>query len=118
MGRLRGDKGGERPQEADGLPGLPPEWGTIIIPDAPAELDREGAHLRRRFRHEAFRRRWRRRLHLRARPMGRATEDSPGLAVPLLIMAVARLATLASPFARRRPRPPPGPGPPPPVPPP
>jgi hypothetical protein len=99
MGTLRGDNGGERPQEGDGLPGLPPEWGTIIIPDDPAELDREGSPLRRRFRREAFRRRWRRRLHLRDKPMGRAAEESPGLAVPLLIMAVAVIATLASLFA-------------------
>jgi len=99
MGTLRGDNGGERPQEDGGLPGLPPEWGTVIIPDDPAELDREGAQLRRRFRHEAFRRRWRRRFHLRPKPMGRATEDAPGLAVPLLIMAVAVVATLASLFA-------------------
>jgi hypothetical protein len=99
MGTLRGDNGGERPQEDDGLPGLPPEWGTIIIPDDPAELDRDGTQLRRRFRREARHRRWRRRFHLRVKPMGRATEESPGLAVPLLIMAVAVIATLASLFA-------------------
>src|SRR4051812_36262247 len=99
MGTLRGDNGGERPQEGGGVPGLPPEWGTVIIPDDPGALDREGARLRRRFRREAFRRRWRRRFHLRPRPMGRATDDSPGLAVPLLIMAVAIIATLTSLFA-------------------
>jgi hypothetical protein len=99
MGTLRGDNGGERPQEDGGLPGLPPEWGTIIIPDDAGELDREGAHLRRRFRREAFRRRWRQRFHLRPKPMGRATDESPGLAVPLLIMTVAVIATLTSLFA-------------------
>src|SRR5262249_36463713 len=73
MGTLRGDNGGgERPQEGGGLPNLPPEWGTIIIPDDPAELDGEGARIRRVFRREAFRRRWRRRLHLKPQPLRRA----------------------------------------------
>lgn len=99
MGTLRGDNGGERPREDDGLPGLPPEWGTVVIPDDPAALDREGASLRRRFRRAAFRRRWRRRLRLRPKPMVLANDDSPGLAIPLLIMAVAIIATLTSLFA-------------------
>src|SRR5690349_770023 len=100
MGTLRGDNGGgERPQEGGGLPDLPPEWGTVIIPDDPAELDDDGARLRRVFRREAFRRRWRRRLHLKAKPLRRVDEDSPGLAVPLLIMTVAVIATLTSLFA-------------------
>lgn len=100
MGTLRGDNGGgERPQEGGGLPGLPPEWGTVIIPDDPAELDDEGSRLRRVFRREAFRRRWRQRLHLKAKPLRRIDEDSPGLAVPLLIMTVAVIATLTSLFA-------------------
>jgi hypothetical protein len=100
MGTLRGDNGGgERPQEGGGLPDLPPEWGTVIIPDDPAELDDEGARLRRVFRREALRRRWRRRMHLRDKPLRRIDEDSPGLAVPLLIMTVAVIATLTSLFA-------------------
>jgi hypothetical protein len=100
MGTLRGDNGGgERPHEGGGLPDLPPEWGTVIIPDNPAELDDDGARLRRVFRREAFRRRWRRRLHLKDKPLRRVDEDSPGLAVPLLIMTVAVIATLTSLFA-------------------
>lgn len=99
MGTLRGDNGGDRPQEDDGLPGLPPEWGIVIIPDDPGELDREGAVLRRRFRRAAFRSRWRRRLRLRSKPVLVGGEDSPGLAIPLLIMAVAIIATLTSLFA-------------------
>src|SRR5690242_1143058 len=96
----RGDNGGnERPQEGGGLPDLPPEWGTVIIPDDASALDDEGAPIRRNFRREAFRRRWRRRLHLRPKPMGRMDDDSPGLAVPLLIMTVAVIATLTSLFA-------------------
>jgi hypothetical protein len=100
MGTLRGDNGGgERPQDGGGLPDLPPEWGTIIIPDDASALDDEGAAIRRVFRRAAFRRRWRRRLHLKPRPMARADDESPGLAVPLMIMTVAVIATLASLFA-------------------
>jgi len=100
MGTLRGDNGGgERPQEGGGLPDLPPEWGTIIIPDDAGALDDEGSSIRRQFRRAAMRRRWRRRLHLRPEPLGRTTDDSPGLAVPLLIMSIAVIATLVSLFA-------------------
>jgi hypothetical protein len=96
----RGDNGGnERPQEGGGLPDLPPEWGVVIIPDDASALDDEGVTIRRNFRREAFRRRWRHRLHLKPRPMRRLDDDSPGLAVPLLIMTVAVIATLTSLFA-------------------
>lgn len=99
MGTLRGDNGGgERPQDG-GLPDLPPEWGTIIIPDDAAALDAEGASIRRQFRRAAMRSRWRRRLHLPPEPVRRTTDDSPGLVVPLLIMSIAVIATLASLFA-------------------
>ena len=105
MGTLRGDNGGgERPQDGGGLPDLPPEWGTIIIPDDAGALDDEGTSIRRQFRRAAIRRRWRRRLHLRPEPLGRATDDSPGLAVPLLIMSIAVIATLISLFAVAWPR--------------
>jgi len=97
MGTLRGDNGGgERPQDGGGLPDLPPEWGTIIIPDDPGDLDADGTSIRRQFRRATIRRRWRRRLHLRPEPVRRATDDSPGLAVPLLIMSIAVIATLVS----------------------
>jgi hypothetical protein len=101
MGTLRGDNGGnERPPEGGGLPGLPPEWGTVIVPDDPGALDHEGSTIRRSFRREALRRRWRRRFHLGTRPLAwRADDDTPGLAVPLLIMTVAIIATLSSLFA-------------------
>jgi hypothetical protein len=100
MGALRDDNGGgERPQEGGGLPDLPPEWGTIIIPDDAAALDDEGASIRRQFRRAAIRRRWRRRFHLRPEPARRTTDDSPGIAVPLLIMSIAVIATLVSLFA-------------------
>src|SRR5262245_52739962 len=79
MGTLRGDNGGERPQDGHGLPGLPPEWGTVIIPDDASELDTEGATVRRRFRREARQVRWRRRFHLPPPPVRRLDDDSPGL---------------------------------------
>jgi hypothetical protein len=105
MGTLRGDNGGgERPQDGGGLPDLPPEWGTIIIPDDAAALDDEGSSIRRQFRRASFRRRWRHRLHLSPEPIKRAGDDSPGLAVPLLIMSIAVIATLVSLFAVAWPR--------------
>ncbi len=105
MGTLRGDNGGgERPQDGGGLPDLPPEWGTIIIPDDAGALDDEGTSIRRQFRRAKIRRNWRRRLHLRPEPLGRAGDDSPGLAVPLLIMSIAVIATLVSLFAVAWPR--------------
>jgi hypothetical protein len=100
MGTLRGDNGGgERPHDGGGLPDLPPEWGTIIIPDDAGALDDEGALVRKQFRRAVTRRRWRRRLHLKPQPIGRTTDESPGLAVPLLIMTIAVIATLVSLFA-------------------
>jgi hypothetical protein len=109
MGTLRGDNGGERPQDGNGVPDLPPEWGTIVIPDDPAELDDEGAFVRRRFRQQTRKQRWRRRFHLRPQVV-RLDDDAPGLAVPLLIMTIAVMATLTSLFAvawpaQRRPTP-------------
>ena len=47
MGSLRGDNGGGRAPDGGGLPDLPPEWGTIIIPDDAGELSREAAAIRR-----------------------------------------------------------------------
>src|SRR4051794_35247593 len=97
MGALRDDNGGgERPQEGGGLPDLPPEWGTIIIPDDAGALDDEGVAIRRQFRRATIRRRWRRRFHLPPETVRRTTDDSPGLAVPLLIMSIAVIATLVS----------------------
>ena len=104
MGTLRGDNGGgERPQDGGGLPDLPPEWGTIIIPDDAGALDDEGTSIRRQFRRAAS-----------AAPGGAGCtcgrsrsphdDDPPGLAVPLLIMSIAVIATLVSLFAVAWPR--------------
>jgi hypothetical protein len=103
MGTLRGDNGGNRPPDNDGppegVPDLPPEWGVIVIPDDPADLAAEAARVRRAFRRQARQARWRRRLRLPSRPGIRAADDSPALAVPLLIMSIAVIATLTSLFA-------------------
>lgn len=100
MGTLGGSNGDGWPAEGggqpDGLPGLPPEWGTIVIPDDPAELADEAAEVRREMRRQARRRAWRRRLGLPPRP---ADEQSqPSLGLPLLIMSIAVIATLTSLF--------------------
>jgi hypothetical protein len=87
--------GGGQP---DGLPGLPPEWGTIVIPDDPAELATEATKVRRELRRQARRATWRRRFGL---PQKAAGDDSqqPSLGLPLLIMSIAVIATLTSLFA-------------------
>jgi hypothetical protein len=98
MGTLRGDNGGERPPEGGGVPDLPPEWGLIVIPDDAAELDDEAATLRREWRRSARINRWRRRVGLA--PIGSGSHRSgTSLTLPLLIMAIAIVATLISLFA-------------------
>lgn len=97
MGTLRGDNGEDRTPDGGGLPDLPPEWGTIVIPDDAAELAHEAARVRRELRRAARGARWRRRLHLP--PKRVRDEDSPALGLPLMIMAVAIVATMTSLFA-------------------
>jgi hypothetical protein len=112
MGTL-GDNGGSWPPEGGGppddLPEIPPEWGVIVVPDDPAELADEAAQVRRELRRDARSRTWRRRLHLpQPKPRAPGDEDVPTLGVPLLIVSIAVLATLASLFAvawPARPRP-------------
>jgi hypothetical protein len=99
MGTLRGDNGGGRPPDGDGLPDLPPEWGTIIIPDDPAELAHEAGRVRRELRRRARRSRWHRRLRLPPSNRSSGEEQSPALGLPLLIMAIAIVATMTSLFA-------------------
>lgn len=88
------DNGGTHPPEgggsADGLPDLPPEWGTVVVPDDASALAGEAEQVRRELR----RRRRRRRLS-RLAPATRGGEGA-ALGIPLLIMAVAILATLSS----------------------
>lgn len=82
----------------EGLPGLPPDWGLIIVPDDAAELAAEAAALRREMRRQR-----------RHGAPGTGPAKAPlqkllaTLRVPLLIMAVAVLAALASLFVVTRP---------------
>jgi hypothetical protein len=85
------DDGGAHGHE---LPDLPPEWGTIVIPDNAAELDAEADELRRELRRDAWQR-WLRRM-TGLRPGRRA--DATSIGVPLVIMAVAVITTLLSLF--------------------
>jgi hypothetical protein len=62
---------------ADGLPGLPPEWGRVVVPDDASALAAEAAQVRRELRRAA---------------------GLPGyrvLGLPLLVLLVAVLTTLA-----------------------
>ncbi|MBX6358019.1 MAG: hypothetical protein IRZ05_19475 [Micromonosporaceae bacterium] len=101
MSTLGGGNGDGWPPEgggqSDGLPGLPPEWGSVVIPDDPAELADEAAQVRRELRRQARRDAWRRRLRLPARAAGQ--DGQPSLGLPLLIMSIAVIATLTSLFA-------------------
>ncbi|MBX6748210.1 MAG: hypothetical protein IRY85_00825 [Micromonosporaceae bacterium] len=96
MGDLRPGNGGGTPPD-DGaypdLPDLPPEWGTIIIPDDPAELAAEADEVRRELRRQAWRNRLRALVGLGPRRRG-----DPSLGVPLVIMSVAVVTTLLSLF--------------------
>src|SRR5437763_13176165 len=99
MGTLRGDNGGERPPDGGGVPDLPPEWGTIVIPDDASALDQEAALVRKEMRRLSRRNRWRRRFGLPALVHGSVDDDTPALGLPLLIMSIAIIATLTSLFA-------------------
>ena len=112
MGDLRPGNGGGTPPD-DGaypdLPDLPPEWGTIVIPDDPAELAAEADQVRRELRRQA----WRNRLRALV-GLGPRRRSDPSLGVPLAIMAVAVITTLLSLFVvtwdhRRATTPPVGP---------
>ncbi len=98
MGALRDDNGGGLPSDGNGVPDLPPEWGTVVIPDDLTELDDEARPVQREFRRLARRNRWRRRFG-RAPLQTTVADDSPALGLPLLIMAIAIIATLTSLFA-------------------
>ena len=79
----------------DGLPDLPPEWGSIVIPDDPAELADDAALVRHELRWRRRRAVWRRRLGL-VPLSGRAPAV---LRLPLIITAIAIIAALTSLFA-------------------
>jgi hypothetical protein len=99
MGSLRGDNGGGgRAPDGGGLPDLPPEWGTVIIPDDPAELAKESSAVRRELRRFARRNWWRHRLRLPLLTEA-GSRETPTLGLPILIMAIALVATVTSLFA-------------------
>lgn len=102
MGTMGNGNGGSPPDGGgpyEGVPNLPPEWGTVVIPDDPGELDEEAALVRRELRRQARRDGWRRRFGRPARSAGGAGGPETSLRVPLLIMSIAVLATLTSLFA-------------------
>ncbi|MBQ1018246.1 hypothetical protein KBX71_10280 [Micromonospora sp. D93] len=63
---------------ADGLPGLPPEWGRVVVPDDASALAAEAAQIRRELRRAS------------GLPGG-----PRALGLPLLVLLVAVLTTLA-----------------------
>lgn len=103
------DNGQERPSGGrdDGLPEIPADWGPLVIPDDPAELATESDAVRRelrQLRRQVGRRNLVRRLSGRAPvpgtlQVGPGHTDPPTLALPLLIMAIAVIASLVSLFA-------------------
>lgn len=111
MGDLRRGNGGGSPPEdggpdRDDLPDFPAEWGTVVIPDDPAELADEADAVRRELRQAT------RRAHIRgrvSRRLGGPPGEPAGVGLPLAIMGVAILTTLISLFLvtwERRPAPP------------
>jgi hypothetical protein len=97
MGTMSGGDGGGWPP--DELPELPPEWGTIVIPDDASELAQEATKVRRELRRQARQRRWRHRLHLPPPSPRDDDEEATTLGVPLLVISIAVIATLTSLFA-------------------
>ncbi|MFF4878477.1 hypothetical protein [Micromonospora sp. NPDC000668] len=73
---------------SDGLPDLPPEWGRVVVPDDASELAYEAAQLRRELRRAA----------------GQPGDGPRALALPLLVLLVALLTTLAGLLAVTWPR--------------
>ncbi len=98
MGSMGNGNGGTPPEgggRPEGVPDLPPEWGTVVIPDDLRELAEESEAVRKDLRRQTRQEGWRRWLGW---PVGGGTGQS-SLRIPLLIMAVAVLATLTSLFA-------------------
>ncbi|MCW3841647.1 hypothetical protein ONA70_16220 [Micromonospora yasonensis] len=73
----------------DGLPGLPPEWGRVVVPDDASALADEARQVRRELRRRRRRAGWRRHLGLTPRPDG-----GPPLGLPLLALLISVLITL------------------------
>ncbi|PZF94960.1 hypothetical protein [Micromonospora deserti] len=69
---------GKPDADGPGLPDLPPEWGRVVVPDDASALAAEAEQVRRELRRG-----------------GRASGRQPTLALPLLVLLVAVLTTLA-----------------------
>ncbi|MEV7330727.1 hypothetical protein [Micromonospora sp. NPDC093244] len=72
---------------SDGLPDLPPEWGRVVVPDDASALADEAAQIRRELRRAAGR-----------------TGPHRALVLPMLVLLVALLTTLAGLIAVTLPR--------------
>lgn len=99
MGTLRGDgdrgDDGRQRHQPHPVSGLPPEWGTVVIPDDPSALAAEAAEVRRELRRESRRRR---------RNVALSPWRGNGMGMPIAIMLIAILAALVSLFAVAWPR--------------
>lgn len=102
MGSL-GDNGGGWPPDG-GLPNVPPEWGDIVIPDDLSSLADEVAAVRAELGQSRPRTRWQR-FTDRPAIRGLRRMGSAGLRVPVLIIALAVMVTVASVFASAWPGP-------------
>ncbi|RLP85061.1 hypothetical protein EAD89_25125 [Micromonospora sp. BL4] len=78
---------GKPDADGQGLPDLPPEWGRVVVPDDASALATEAAQIRRELR------------RVPGRPAGHRA-----LALPLLVLLVAVLTTLAGLLAVTWPR--------------
>lgn len=83
------DESGRRPPDPDGLPGFPPEWGRVVIPDDASELAQETAKVRRELRRDLLFRRYGLRSSRRLRH----------LALPIVLLIMAVLVATTSLFA-------------------
>ncbi|MFI7596810.1 hypothetical protein [Actinoplanes sp. NPDC049681] len=106
MGSLS-DNGGGRPGDGgspDGLPGLPAEWGVIVVPDDLSELSDEVTAIQAELRRSHGNTRWQR---FADRPGMRVLRrlGSASLRAPVLIISMAILVTIASLFASAWPQP-------------
>ncbi|GGQ43233.1 hypothetical protein [Couchioplanes azureus] len=100
MGSLS-DNGGGWPGDGgspDGLPGLPEEWGVIVVPDDLSELSDEVTAVQAELHRARRQTRWQR---FADRPGIRVLRrlSAAGLRAPVLIISMAIVVTIASLFA-------------------
>ena len=103
----RSDNGGSWPPDGgvpDGLPELPPEWRDIVVPDDLSALADEAAAVRAELDLDRHRTRWQRFTDLRGLRWLRRLGDA-GLRMPLLVLTIAVIVTVASLFAAAWPGP-------------